>query len=111
MSNEDIAKAGGLARSTVAKVSRLDSWDSLTLRVIAAFSAGCGIDLLRLSSRRDKRLLSSGRLTFMKRGSSAQRRMFARLLNDLRGGRRETRGALDCNPGQSNATCEARASL
>ena len=87
--NADIARDGGLARSTVAKISKLDRWDSLSLEIIDAYARGCGVDLLRPNSRRDKRFLK-GRLLMLDRGSASQRRMYGRLLKEsFSGGRRQ----------------------
>lgn len=83
MTNDDIAKASGLARSTVAKLSKLKSWNSVKAETIEAFTRGCGIDPLAPSRRRDGRLIAAGRLTFIRNSAPSQRRMFDRILNVL----------------------------
>lgn len=81
MSHEDVAAASGLARSTVVAISKLASWDTLSLRTIVAFSEGCGVDLL--APWRQIRFWKRNKLAYLGRANPQQRKMFARLLADL----------------------------
>jgi DNA-binding Xre family transcriptional regulator len=86
MTNEDIARASGLARSTVAKLTTMDRWDNVTLKTIIAYSAACGVNIC--SPWRSLRFWRRRKLAYLGRGTPNQRRMFARLLRDLHGNRR-----------------------
>lgn len=100
MTNEDIAKAGGLSRAAVAKISQLDSWDTVSLRMIDAFARGCGVDLLRPSRRREKRLFARGKFAMFQNSSASQRRMYARILARIKAfeeGQHDNRGPQVCS--------------
>jgi hypothetical protein len=82
----------GLSRATVCKISKLRVWDSVKLKTIEAFAAGCGVNLMAPHKRRDNRLVHNGKMEFMKRGSPAQKRMYRRLIRDLWSGPRGAHG-------------------
>jgi DNA-binding Xre family transcriptional regulator len=81
MSMQDIAKRGGLAVSTVSKISMLDSWDSVTLRTIDKFCKGCGIDPMRPRSHLE--FFRRRKTVYMQKATPTQRKMFARILSSL----------------------------
>lgn len=84
---EQIAHDGGLAPSTVAKVSRLSSWDSLRLCTIKAFIKGCGVSPFdRVKIRGRVRLYSRHDRTrqFLLNSTVDQRKMVKRTLDSLR---------------------------
>lgn len=97
MTNDDIAKASGLSRSTVAKLSQMDTWDNVTVATMEEFSRACGINLLAPSRRRDKRLISEGRLSLIKNSSPSQRMMFQRILSGFGGNRQNNSEASTCS--------------
>lgn len=81
MTNEDIAGRSGLALSTISKISTCEKWDGMTLRVILAYSEGCGINLL--APARQLRFWRGKKLAYLDRATPQQRKMFARLLTDM----------------------------
>lgn len=102
MSNIEIAQAAGIDPSTVCKLSKLQSWRGVSVWLADAFAQACGVDLLRPSSRRDKRLVTKGKMRFLKSATHNQRRMFTRMLQTLREGRCNDAGLERSN--HSNAT-------
>ena len=86
MSNDDIAARGGIARSTVAKISKLNRWDSLTLAMVEKFAKGCAFDLD--APHKSIKSMRWGVQSYQDRMSSAQRRMCKRLIEALRVGPR-----------------------
>jgi len=81
MTNDEIARRSGLALSTICKISTCERWDGMTLRVVAAFSEGCGVNLL--APGRQLRFWRKKKLAYLDRATPQQRRMFARLLTDM----------------------------
>ena len=84
---EEIARDGGLAQSTVAKVDDLGSWKTIRMTTILAYIQGCGVDPLnrphirermRLYSRQDRKQ------HFLRNSSPDQRKMVKRILDGLR---------------------------
>lgn len=82
MSNQDIADASGLARSTVVKLSKLDRWDGVRLDMIDAFSRACGVDLL--APKTSLLIIRKRRMDYMRQASPQQRRMYVRILGKLK---------------------------
>lgn len=80
MSIRDIAEASGLSKSTVAEISHLYSWDSLTLDVIVRFSEGCGVNLMDISKH--LHFIRSHKMIHITVGNRAQRRYYNRLLTE-----------------------------
>ena len=62
----------------VIKISKLDRWDSLPLRVVEAYTHACGVNLLNPSKSLE---IVRRRMVFISRASAVQRKMYARLLN------------------------------
>lgn len=77
MSHADLAKASGLSKSTVAKISIMLTWDKVTFGSAFKFSKACGVDLLH-PNKHWKTL--KNRKTQYGRTTKTQRRMFARLI-------------------------------
>ena len=82
MSNAEIAEVSGLDRSTITKLSRLNSWATVKVSTMQCFSLACGVSLLRPS--RHISFYLRGKLLYQKSGPPAQRRMLDRLQNELR---------------------------
>lgn len=82
MTNTEIAAKAGIARSTVAQLSRMDRWDNVTLGTIEAYTGACGINLLQPWRQAD--FLRRRSLTYMDNASPGQKRMLDRLIKDLR---------------------------
>lgn len=79
--NADIARDGGLARSTVDKLGHLESWKTVTLETFAKFVKGTGVDPLASTKNHKRMLVRSDRSRkFLKNGSPAQRKMVDRIL-------------------------------
>lgn len=51
LSHSEIAQLSGLERSTVAKLSKRETWEGCTLETIDAFSTACGVDLLHTTDQ------------------------------------------------------------
>lgn len=81
MTNLDIARASGLSKSYVVKISALSKWDSLPLDTIEAFSIACGVDLLRTSDQVD--FWRRRKKAYLENATTAQRKMFGRLMSEL----------------------------
>lgn len=47
MTNAEIARKSGLSIANVDKLARARNWNHCTLKTVAAFAMGCGVDLLR----------------------------------------------------------------
>jgi hypothetical protein len=77
LSNADIANKAGMARATVDKLNKRQSWDNIPMEIAFRFATACGVNLLNPRPR--ARVLCS-QVNYMKAGTSAQRRMYARLL-------------------------------
>jgi hypothetical protein len=92
MSNAEIAQAAGIDPSTVCKLSKLHSWRGVSVWLADAFARACGVDLLSPSYRRDKRLVTQGKMRFLKKASHSQRRMFSRMLRSFGESRRTNAG-------------------
>lgn len=59
MTDEEIAARSDLSVSTVAALSRLTSWDDVSLRHLRAFVLGCGVDFAdRVAMRRLTRYIA-----------------------------------------------------
>lgn len=78
LSHSDIAKASGIARSTVAKLSSLTSWKGVAIDVADRFAAACGVNLL--TPGKYFFMLRKLKLAHLKCGNAPQRKMFAKLL-------------------------------
>lgn len=77
LTNQEIAAAAGLARSTIAQLSKRSSWDAVPLGTIMKFATGCGVNLLNAKAR--ARVLL-GQVRYIRRAKGPQRGMFNRLL-------------------------------
>lgn len=82
MSYSEIARAAGMARSTVIKVAQADTWERFPLHVIDAFTRACGVDLL--CPKTSMEVMLHRRMGYMRFASPAQRSMYNRILEDLR---------------------------
>lgn len=82
MTNQDIADAAGLARSTVMKLQTLECWDRVPVATMFAFAAACGVDLWAPG----KHILfwKRRKMAYLSSGTTAQKRMFVRLMGELR---------------------------
>jgi len=52
ISNIEISRRTGISVVTIAKISRMRSWDNLKLSTIQSFSNACGVNLLSTSEQR-----------------------------------------------------------
>lgn len=78
----EIADRSGLSRSTVAAVATLTTWNDISVGVMAKFTLGCGVDLLRM--RRQKQFFKNGMKSVIRTATPAQRQMILTLLGSLR---------------------------
>ena len=81
LSNQDIATASGLARSTVVKISNLDCWNGVRLDMIEAFTTACGVDLL--APKRSLYIIRKRAMDYTRNANHQQRKMYQRLLKGL----------------------------
>jgi hypothetical protein len=79
-SRRDIARDGGLAVSTVSKISKLDSWETMPFKTIVAYIRGCGVDPLNLKDRKRYFQRADRKKAYLTRLNPAQRRMLARVV-------------------------------
>jgi len=77
LSHAALAERAGLARSTVAKISKRRTWAGLTIEVIDRFAFACGVDVLH--PREAARLIRSRKKPFLAKAPPAQRRFYLRL--------------------------------
>lgn len=82
MSNSEIAKISGLARSTVNKLSHMRDWNHVTCATVQRFTTACGVDLLRPKEAITK-FKRAKKLVYTSKGQPAQRRMYDRLLTPI----------------------------
>lgn len=47
MSHDEIAQRSGLSKSMVSTISRMRSWEHLSLSTVDRFSQACGVNLLK----------------------------------------------------------------
>jgi hypothetical protein len=87
MTNDEIiaraARDGfSLSRASAAKFSRLDDWDSMTLKKVKAWIVGTGIDPMNKKTLRQLRNLISKRskLVYQKNATTSQKLMIDRIL-------------------------------
>ena len=78
---EDIARDGGLAESTVSKISRLDSWNTMKFETILAYIKGCGVDPLNLTDRKRYFRRADRKKRYLTRLNKAQRKMLTRAVS------------------------------
>lgn len=76
-SRADIARDSGLAESTVSKISKLDSWDTMKFETMVAYIKGCGVDPLNLKERKRFFERADRKKAYFGRLNAAQRRMIA----------------------------------
>lgn len=77
LSHQELATKAGLARSTVAKISRRQTWNGLTIDTIERFSTACGVNLISPASA--IRIIRSRKMPFLRKSPSAQRRFYISL--------------------------------
>lgn len=77
MTNSEIAEASGLAKSTIALLSKAQFWDCFTIAVADAYLKACGVDPSR--TQRHRRMLRRGALLYVKNAPPIQRKMVARV--------------------------------
>lgn len=84
MSNLDIAEASGLSTNTIVRLSRLRTWDDVTVRVLDGFSRACGVNLE--APRRQIEFWRRRALAYMVRANPRQKMMYARIMSELTNG-------------------------
>jgi hypothetical protein len=77
MSHSDLAKASGLSRAYVAKLSRRRTWKGIPVNVIDAFTSACGVSLF--SPWATIRFLKTSKKMHLRRASAAQRKFIGSL--------------------------------
>lgn len=84
MSHADLAKASGLSRSTVSRISYAKEWDDIPMETADRFSRACGVDLTRPAPV-IKWFRRAG-MMHVKTGDAQQRKFFKRLMTTQRSG-------------------------
>lgn len=82
LTHAEIAKASGLAISSVVRISLLSSpasWDRLTLETIKRFLKGCRVDINHMAPH--KEFLTKRQWVHIEQCSPQQRKFFQRLLS------------------------------
>lgn len=82
MSHEDIAKASGLARSTVISISFRRTWVGIPIETVDRFSAACGVDFFCTKDQR--KFLRKYPKGYVYKAPPSQRAMYGRLFELLR---------------------------
>ena len=86
MSTRDLARVSGLPRSTVDKITKLDSWRSVGAETIHRFSLACGVNFLDGTNlKRNREFFLKRRWVHLTRADQQQQQMFWKLLSDLSG--------------------------
>lgn len=84
MSTRDLARVSGLPRSTVDKITKLDSWKSVEAETIQRFSLACGVNLMDGNNlKRNREFFLKRRWVHLTRADQQQQAMFWRLLKEL----------------------------
>src|SRR5688572_27776143 len=78
MTNQEIAKAAGVSKGTVAKLSTRLSWAGVSVDVMNQFMAACGVTLENISAHR-KFLRRHSAHRYMQDADPKQKKMFNRL--------------------------------
>ena len=81
LSTRAIADKSGLSKSVVDKVSKLTTWDDVSVSTMLRFTQACGVDILHIKStiRRIRRLQKP----HLHAGQKSQEKMIIRLLEML----------------------------
>lgn len=81
-SHREIAAEAGLAKSTVADLSRLRSWRHVPLEMADTFARACGVNLAEIEEAISRLRTGRSRLKHLAAGNAQQRRMIAELLKE-----------------------------
>lgn len=79
MSHRDLAAVSGLCKSTVAKLSKKQSWKGVSIDVVVRFSAACGVDLR--NPKRAVDFLKNGKKSHILKAGINQRKFFAEIFS------------------------------
>lgn len=83
MSHNDIAKASGLPKSTVADLSFKPTWAGIPVDVIDRFAGACGVDFFH--AKEQVKFLLRRQKGYIYRAPHSQRLMYAKLFEVLKG--------------------------
>lgn len=78
LSHSDIAELSGIPRSTVATISKLKTWKTVSFDVADRFSSACGVDLA--DPREAFKWLRNSGWAHVKNANANQRRFLAGLM-------------------------------
>lgn len=78
MSNSDIAKVSGLARSTINKLGHMKTWNRVTAATIQRYSLACGVDLSRPGET--IKFFRRAKLNYVRNSQPAQIKLYERLM-------------------------------
>lgn len=79
MSSAEIAERSGLSRAHVSKLSKAQTWSTVTMDVADRFATACGVDLAK--PNRTLKWMRSATLVHLRRGGAKQRQLFHQLLS------------------------------
>lgn len=93
MTNEELSKASGLAKGTIAWLSRQMQWDSISHITAEKFTTACNVDPENADSHW-RMLATDSKAKWLASANPSQRKMMQRILFDLRDKARCAHGSI-----------------